>query len=157
MALITAAQSQAAFAGLKSMTGATGDVGLPLHDLVAYAAVNGVWILPVGDQTTALTAAAGKRFFRVPFACTVTGARCSVNTAPTGSTILVDINDSGTTILSTKLMIDASEKTSVTAATPYVISDTALDDDAEISIDLDQVGSSVAGTGLVVYLYYTRA
>jgi hypothetical protein len=54
----------------------------------------------------------------MPYAFTVTDVRASVNTAPTGSTILIDINEGGTTILSTKLMIDASEKTSTTAATP---------------------------------------
>jgi hypothetical protein len=34
---------------------------------------------------------------------------------------------------------------------------TALTDDAEITIDIDQVGSTVAGTGLKVYLIGTRA
>ena len=62
----------------------------------------------------------------------------------------VDINESGTTILSTKLTIDASEKTSTTAATPAVISDATLADDAEITIDIDGVGSTVAGAGLKV-------
>jgi hypothetical protein len=75
-----------------------------------------------------------------------------VNTAPTGSTIIVDINEGGSTILSTKLTIDVSEKTSTTAATPAVISDTALADDAEMTVDIDQIGSSVAGKGLKVWL-----
>jgi hypothetical protein len=65
---------------------------------------------------------------------------------------LIDINEAGTTILSTKLMIDASEKISATAATAAVISDTALADNALITIDIDQIGSSTAGAGLKVYL-----
>lgn len=88
----------------------------------------------------------------MPYAMTVTGVRASVNTAPVGSTIIVDINESGTSILSTKLSIDASEKTSTTAATAAVISDSSLADDAEITIDIDQIGSSTAGTGLKVWL-----
>lgn len=104
------------------------------------------------DETTALTAAAGKVTFRAPYAFTVTALRCSVNTAPTGATILVDVNESGTTIISTKLMIDATEKTSTTATTPYVISDSAIADDAEISIDIDQIGSTIAGAGLKVWI-----
>lgn len=115
------------------------------------------WLLDVGDQTTALTAATGKKFFRAPYAVTVTEVRASVSTAPTGAAILVDINDSGTTILSTKLMIDATEKTSTTATTPYVISDPNIADDAEISIDIDQIGSGTAGAGLKVIIYGTRA
>ena len=88
----------------------------------------------------------------MPYAFTVTDVRASCTTAPTGATLTIDINESGTTILSTKLTIDASEKTSTTAATPAVISDSALADDAEITIDIDQVGSTVTGAGAKVYI-----
>jgi hypothetical protein len=63
----------------------------------------------------------------------------------------VDINEEGTSILSTKLTIDNTEKSSATAATPPVISDTALGDDAEITIDIDQIGNGTA-KGLKVML-----
>ena len=111
----------------------------------------------VGDETTNLTAAANKLTVRAPFSFTLTGVRGSVNTAPVGSTILVDVNKNGTTVLSTKLMINASELTSTTAATPYVISVPAFADDDVISVDLDQVGSSTAGKGLKLCLNGTRA
>jgi len=102
------------------------------------------------DETTALTTGAGKATFRMPFALTVTDVKASVTTAPTGAALTVDVNDGGTSILSTKLTIDATEKTSETAATAAVISDTALADDAEVTIDIDAVGSTVAGAGLKV-------
>lgn len=108
--------------------------------------------IAVGDESTAITTGTGKVTFRAPYAFTLTEVRASVNTAPTGSTILIDVNETGTTVLSTKLMIDATEKTSTTAATPYVISDSAIADDAELSIDFDQVGSTVAGAGVKVWL-----
>lgn len=111
----------------------------------------------VSDETTALTTGTAKLTFRMPHAMTLTSVRASVGTAPTGSTLIVDINESGSTILSTKLSIDAGEKTSTTAATPPVISDTALADDAEITIDIDQIGSTIAGAGLKVTLIGTRA
>jgi len=104
------------------------------------------------DESTAITTGTAKVTFRMPYAFTVTDVRASVNTAPTGSTILIDINEGGTTIISTKLMIDASEKTSTTAATPAVISDSSLADDAEMTIDFDQVGSTIAGKGVKVCL-----
>lgn len=109
-------------------------------------------IIACSDVSTAITTGTAKRTFRMPYAFTVTEVRASVNTAPTGSTIVIDINESGTTILSTKLSIDASEKTSTTAATPAVISDGSLADDAEITIDFDQVGSTIAGAGVKVTL-----
>ena len=113
--------------------------------------------IAVSDEDTALTTGVAKVTFRMPFGFTLTGLRGSVTTAPTGSVLTVDINEGGTSILSTKLTIDASEKTSTTAATPAVISDTALADDAEITIDIDTVGSTVAGAGLKVYLIGTVA
>ena len=49
-----------------------------------------------------------------------------------------------------------TEKTSTTAATAPVISDWSLADDAEITIDIDQVGDGTA-KGLKVTLIGTRA
>lgn len=115
-----------------------------------------IYEFALGDETTASTTGTGKVTWRAPHAMTVTAVRASVTTAPTGSTLIVDINESGTTILSTKLSIDASEKTSTTAASAAVISDTAIADDAEITFDLDQVGSTVAGAGVKVKIYYTK-
>ena len=109
------------------------------------------------DESTALTAGTAKLTFRMPCAMTVTSVRASVGTAPTGSTLIVDINENGTSILSTKLSIDATEKTSTTAAVPAVISDSALSDDSEITIDIDQIGSTIAGAGLKVTLIGIRA
>ena len=113
-------------------------------------------ILAASDETTALTTGTSKVTFRMPYAFTVSSVRASLTTAQTsGSIFTVDINDSGTTILSTKLTIDNTEKTSTTATTPAVISDTALADDAEITIDIDQIGDGTA-KGLKVVLIGTR-
>jgi hypothetical protein len=110
------------------------------------------------DETTALTAGTAKATFRMPFAMTLTGVRGSVTTAATGGTLLtIDVNEAGVSVLSTKLTFDASEKTTTTAATAAVISDSALADDAEITIDIDAVGSTIAGAGLKVWLIGTRA
>ena len=109
------------------------------------------------DLTTPLTTGTTKAYFRMPYAMNLTEVRASVLTAPTGSVLTVDINETGTSVLSTKLTIDATEKTSETASTPAVISDSALADDAEITIDIDGVGSTIAGAGLIVTLTGTRA
>ena len=104
------------------------------------------------DETSALTTGNDKLTFRVPYAMTLTEVRASVGTAPTGQEIIVDVNESGSSVLSTLITIAAGEETSTTAPTPPVISDSALADDAEITIDLDQVGSGTEGAGLKVYL-----
>lgn len=114
-------------------------------------------IIACSDETTDLATGTAAVTFRMPYAFTLTAVRASVATAPVGSTITVDMNEGGTSVLSTKLTIDAGEKTSTTAATAAVISDSALADDAEITIDIDQVGSTTAGAGLKVYLIGRQA
>ena len=114
-------------------------------------------IVAASDETTDLTTGTAKSTFRMPYAFTLSSVRASVTTAPTGSTIIVNIKESGTTILSSRITIDPTEKTSVTAAAQPVISDTALADDAEITVDIDQVGSTAAGTGLKITLIGTKA
>ena len=112
--------------------------------------------LAASDETTALTTGTAKVTFRMPHAMTLTSVRASLTTAQaSGSIFTVDINEGGASILSTKLTIDNTEKTSTTAATPAVISDTALADDAEITIDIDQIGNGTA-TGLKLTLIGTR-
>ena len=108
------------------------------------------FIVAASDETSDLTTGTSVVTFRMPYAFTVTAVRASVSTAGTGSTIVVDINEGGASILSTALSIDASEETSTTAATPAVISDSSLADDAEITFDIDQIGSSTAGAGLKI-------
>ncbi len=112
--------------------------------------------LPIGgaasDEDTDLVAGATKLTYRMPCAMALLEVRANVKTAPTGSGLIVDINEDGATILSTKISIDVSEKTSVTAATAPVISDSNLADDSEITIDLDQIGATIAGTGLKIWL-----
>lgn len=110
------------------------------------------WVIACSDETTALTTGMAKRTFRAPYPFTVTAVRASLGTAQaSGSIFTVDINETGTSILSTKLTIDNTEKTSTTAATAAVISDSSIADDAEITIDIDQIGTSGAA-GLKVVL-----
>jgi hypothetical protein len=158
--------------GTTSSTVATGDRGLPTGGTTgqvlqkssgtdydadwATLTTADIYVIACSDETTALTTGTAKVTFRMPSAGTLTAVKATVTTAPVGSALIVDINEAGTTLLSTKLSIDDGEKTSSTAATPPVISDSALADDAEITIDIDQVGSGTAGAGLKVTLYVTR-
>jgi hypothetical protein len=83
--------------------------------------------------------------FRMPFAFTLTGVRASLKTAQTsGSIFTVDIKKNGSTILSTLITIDNTEKTSTTAATPPVISSASISDDDEILMTVTQIGDGTA-------------
>lgn len=131
-----------------------------LNDVAAFvapAAQTQCVAIACSDETTALTTGTSKVTFRMPYAMVLTAVRASLTTAQaSGSIFTVGINEAGTSILSTKLTIDNTEKTSTTATTAAVISDAALADDAEITIDIDQVGDGTA-KGLKVYLIGTPA
>lgn len=104
------------------------------------------FIVPIGDETTALSTGTAKVTFRAPFAMSLTGIRASLSTAQSSGTVATfDVNVSGTTILSTKLTVDNSEKTSTTAGTAAVISTADIPEDAEVTIDVDAVGTGGAG------------
>jgi hypothetical protein len=114
-----------------------------------------VLAVAVSDETTAITTGTAKVTFRMPFAMTVTAVRASLATASTSGNPTFDINEGGTSILGTKLSIDANEKTSTTAASAATITDSALADDAEITIDIDTAGTGAKGAK--VYIIGTRA
>jgi len=135
VAIVTDLNSAAATLTNKTIAyGSNTITGLPVAHCVA-----------ISDETTAITTGTAKITFRMPYAMTLTAVRASLTTVSSSGTPTFDINEAGATILSTKLTIDASEKTSTTAATAAVISDTALADDAEMTIDIDTAGTGAAG------------
>lgn len=111
-------------------------------------------IVAVGDETTTLTTGTAKVTFRMPYAFTLSTVKASLTTVSSSGTPTVDINEGGVSIFSTRVTIDASEKTSTTAAVPAVLSDVNLADDAEITIDVDVAGTGAKG--LKVYLIGNR-
>lgn len=103
------------------------------------------------SQATGTSIGGDYRPFRT--AVTLTNVRCYCDTAGTTGVFTVDINEGGVSILSTKLTVDSGEKTSETAATPAVISDTSIAADAIITFDIDGIQTTPA-KGLVVVLEY---
>jgi hypothetical protein len=111
--------------------------------------------LALSDETTNITTGTAKITFRAPFAWTLTKIpRASLSTASSSGTPTVDINVNGSSILSTKLTIDANETTSTTAATAAVLSSTTVADDSEITLDIDVAGTGAKG--LKVTIFYKR-
>ena len=78
-----------------------------------------------------------------------------VNTAPTGASVIVDVNKNGTTIYGTQ----ANRPTiavSATSATVGAHTATTVTDGDYLTVDIDQIGSTVAGSDLVVVIRMQR-
>jgi len=84
-----------------------------------------------------------------PCTLTITKVKLVVKTAPTGADLIVDVNKAGTTIFTTqanrpKITVGNTQGDS---GAPDV---TSLSEGDKITIDIDQVGSTVAGADLTV-------
>lgn len=95
---------------------------------------------------------------RIPVACTVVHASATVTTAPTGATILVDINECDSNGENCVSIWSATQANRLTiAAGAKAGARTAFDDTSialgnKIQFEIDQTGSVVAGSNLTVTL-----
>lgn len=111
--------------------------------------------IAVSDEVTTIVTGTGVVRFRAPYAFTLSAVRGSLSVAPSGGALEFDVKVGGSTVFSTRPTIDASETTTTTAATPSVISNPAISDDAEISFDI--VSAAASAKGLKVTLLGRRA
>jgi len=89
--------------------------------------------------------------YRPSATLTVVSIYLEVTTAPTGAALIVDINKNAVSIFTTRPQIDISALTggsgAVLSSSPF-----GLVADDKLTLDIDQVGSTIAGSNLVVYL-----
>lgn len=103
--------------------------------------------------TIAATAGTGR--FMMPRAGAIVGVSAAINTAPTGAAVIVDLNRNGATLFSTQAnrpTVGIGQFATVTAAVPDITTFSAGD---FLTVDVDQVGATVAGADLVVQVAYT--
>lgn len=131
------------------------------HDTL-HTAHNKGQFLTVG-QSGSLAVGVGVTRFPFPFAVTLLGARMIVPTAPTGASIIVDINkglagaNTWTTIYTTQAnrpTIAAAAHDSGAIVAPNV---TAMAQFDYLVFDIDQVGSTIPGSDLVIVVEYQLA
>ncbi len=114
---------------------------------------NSIEDLATFTRSGTLAVAAGAMRFVFPRAATIVSVTTTVGTAPTGAAVLVDVNKNGTTIFTTqgnRPSIAISGNAS-SAATPDV---TAIAAGDYLTVDVDQIGSTVAGADLLVQVRY---
>jgi hypothetical protein len=107
-------------------------------------------------KTGALTAAAGTVRLPIMEGGTIEDVRIMAGTAPTGASLIVDVNKNGTTIFTTQgnRPTVAISGNASSAAVPDVTSLAAGD---YLTVDIDQIGSTIAGSDLCVAVRYRLA
>lgn len=101
--------------------------------------------------TGALSTFTGAARFVCPVACQLASVSVSVGTAPTGTSLIIDVDKNGTTIFGTQAnrpTVPISQNEVITPSTAATVTSFAAGD--AITVDLDQIGSSVAGSDLQV-------
>ena len=88
----------------------------------------------------------------VPNNLTIIKAYAAVKTAPTGQAILIDINIGGTSIWASTQANRLTIAASALTGTQTSFDTTALTDGGLLTVDLDQVGSTIAGADLTIQL-----
>ena len=107
-------------------------------------------------KTGTLTVTTGTQRLPIDGTYTIVGTRLMAGTAPTGSTLIVDVNKNGTTIYSTQAnrpTIADGANAGGPGATPDVTTLAAGD---YLTVDIDQIGSSVAGADLTVSVIVSK-
>jgi hypothetical protein len=112
--------------------------------LAAKVAILGTW-----TQSGTLVVGTGAQRIYAPFACTIVQVRANVVTAPTGASLIVDVNKNGTTTYGTQSARPTIAASSVTAVGGAATVTTLAAGDY-LTIDVDQIGSTVAGADLTV-------
>jgi hypothetical protein len=112
--------------------------------------------VPLTDKTSTLATGESTQDFIVPYALTLSEVQAQLSTVQaSGSIFRVDIRANGVSILSTKITIDNTERSSITAATPPVISAPSLAKGDRLTFHIEQVGTG--GKGPAVTLIGTQA
>jgi hypothetical protein len=122
----------------------------------AHTHAHSVPIPMVFNKDGTLSAAPGGTRFYVPFLATINSVKAAVNGAPTGSSIILDVNINGVSIFTTQ-----SNRPTIAdggnVSTVYMPDTTSVAADQFITVDIDQVGSTSPGTDLTVIIELTRA
>jgi hypothetical protein len=112
-------------------------------------------VLTFGRSGTMIVAPGVARFYW-PFPVLILGVTASLGVAPTGAGVTIDLNKNGTTIFTTqgnRPVVPAGGFVTVTEAVPAVTTVVAGD---YYTLDVDTIGSGVAGAELNALIRYRR-
>ncbi len=137
--------------GTNKITGLTD--GTAATDAATFKqADHGIFVF---SQAGELATGTGTFRLYLPYDITITEVEASVGVAPTDATLIFDVNVDGTTIFTTQ-----SNRPQITTGT-FVDSTTTIEDDDHddgqyLTVDIDQIGSTLPGENATVLIRFVR-
>lgn len=139
--------------------------GASSGDILVYDSASGNWnASPVSSSISVqyqrvlsrpgtLASATGSLRWYPPSNITIVSVKAAVGTAPSGSNIVVDVNIDGTTAFTAATKPTIPDGTNISSA--HVPDVTSVPATSYMTVDVDSVGSSTAGSDLTVLVSYT--
>ncbi len=128
-----------------------------ISDLSSHTAVpeQTVEFASAKDTDLATTTDTGAFRWYPPVNITIQDVSASMGVVPTGASVIVDVHHSGTTIFSTQ-----GNRPTIAISGNFDVSSTAdgdvtvVADSGYLTVNIDQIGSTIAGQNLVVQIRY---
>lgn len=136
--------------------GATGIAAANVTDDRQWTSMYDELLIPFA-KADILAVETGKGFMKMPWPGLILGVWPYASTAPTGASLIIDVNKNAVTIYTTQAnrpTITAGNFTITTESTNMEVKTFVKGD--RLSVDIDQVGSTVAGADLVVNVRVIR-
>jgi hypothetical protein len=137
---------------IRRLNKSTQQNSLTLGTASSALAMTGFCVVLSGDAEV-LTNVIPSRLY-MPFGGTITKIIAYANTAPTGANLIIDFNKNGSTILDASKITIAASGNTVTVVN-FASSEFNIND--YFTVDVDQIGSSVAGADITLSVYITKA
>jgi hypothetical protein len=112
--------------------------------------------IAVFNRSGTLSVSTGVGRFRLPFPWTILGISATVNTAPAGAAVIANPQKNGSTIFTTagnRPTIPAGADATLLETVPDIVD---MDAGDVLTVNIDQVGSSVPGADLTLFVRYKR-
>lgn len=92
--------------------------------------------------------------YPIPLPAMIHGVFFTAGTAPTGASLIIDVNKNGTTIFTTQANRPTIAAGSNQTSQAFVPDITSVSTNDYLTVDIDQIGSTVSGSDLVVLITF---
>jgi len=134
-----------------------GDTGTTVSGSSLHAALQDLWVSdsfqwPFYIDGAQATISGGTAYFETPETARIDEVRIHLGTTPSGSNFIVDVNDDGVTVFTTQANRPTITPGGFSVTSGTADGGTSVAKNSVLTVDVDQVGSSIAGSDLAIFV-----